>query len=106
MDLRNKTKLMITSKDYIESKLTLKYIDHAKEGSRPLPATKVLEIFAFFLTGFNAIFFGANGKPKNLAQLILSIPAIIKFIRDTARMIFDTKVDSVQARRIAGLKGN
>ncbi len=96
---------MLTTKDFTDSKATLKYIAHAQDGTESKPLSKALEIMAFFLTGFTAIFFGANGKPKNLVQLILAIPDIIKLVRDTAKLINESKGDTVQAKRIAGLRG-
>lgn len=46
----------------------------------------VLEILQFFLDGVRTIMF-KNGKPKTKLQIILSIPAIIRFIRTIVRMI-------------------
>lgn len=79
---------MLEERDYIESRETLHIIEHVKEGAvSKLSLIEILSIFEFVLISIKAIMFTKEGKPKSKLQIALSLPAIIRFIRDLVRRI-------------------
>ena len=79
---------MLTTGDYQNNLYTLKTIEHLKDDmDKKLPLSKILLIIEFIVMMANKIFFTKDGKPKNKLQLVLSIPAIISFVKELLGMI-------------------
>ena len=71
---------MLTNSHFEQIRTTRGVIAHVTdEGSTRIPLNTILAILDFILLGLKEIFFDKMGKPKSKLQLILSIPAIIKF---------------------------
>lgn len=94
---------MLTELDYHESTATRKIIAHVSDAeSSNTSLTTILAIIDFILIGVNTIFFTDMGKPKSKLQLIMSIPAIIKFISEVVRRINkDVKKPSVRVKALS-----
>jgi hypothetical protein len=75
---------MLTQTDFKEINTTRGVIEHVKTGevANRIPFETILALLDFILLGIKAIFFDKMGKPKSKLQLILSLPAIISFVRE------------------------
>ena len=72
---------MLTEKDYKDSQTTLGLIEHVKAEPSRLSFEKIVDIFEFILVGIQMYFFNSAGKPKSIFQLVIALPAIVKFIK-------------------------
>jgi hypothetical protein len=77
--------MQLTEKDYKDAKTSIGLISQITEDSKR-PFIEWLKIVEFAASQVVLIFF-IKGKPKNTIQLILSIPAIIKFGKTLLDMI-------------------
>lgn len=77
---------MLQNKDYKDIDRTLSVIAETKDTTR-IPFATILAILDFILIGIKTIFFDKMGKPKNKLQLILSLPAILRFVAEVVKMI-------------------
>ena len=82
---------MLLKSDYEKNILTLRTIEHIKDDMNltkgGFPLLKIMLILEFIVTMANKIFFKNDGEPKNKFQLILSIPAIVSFVKELLGMI-------------------
>ena len=79
---------MLTREHYYDIQATRKTIEHINEGEATrIPLSTAIAIIDFILVGIKSIFFDKTGNPKGKWQLILSLPAIIKFIVEVIGMI-------------------
>ncbi len=94
---------MLTELDYHESTATRKIIAHVSDAeSSNTSLTNILAIIDFILIGVKQIFFTDMGKPKSKLQLVLSLPAIIKFISEVVHRInHDVKKPSVRVKALS-----
>ena len=74
---------MLTEQDYQTADKSLHIIRHVTDdkATAKLNFIEILEIIEFVTLAIKTIMFTKDGKPKNKWQLILSIPAIIKFAK-------------------------
>ncbi len=80
---------MITEQHYHDTDHTIKVIRHVIDSDTPnrISFVKILEAVQWTLEAIKSIFFDKMGKPKSTWQLVLSIPAIVRFAKNFMEMV-------------------
>lgn len=78
----------LTEDDLKDIQRAQNVINHVIDGdTKRLGFVEVLEILQWALTAIAAIMFTEKGKPKSGWQLVLSLPGIIRFIKELTQRI-------------------
>ena len=92
---------LLTESHFNDIKTTRGVIAHVTDAdSARIPLNSILAVLDFILLGIKTIFFDKMGKPKSKLQLILSLPAIIKFVAEVINRI---NTDLKKPNRVKGI---
>jgi hypothetical protein len=83
-ELTHSSYSMLTENDFKETTKTLNILSKVidEDSPRRFSFLDLLKLIEFATTTIAVIMFTKDGKPKSKLQLILSIPAIIRFAKD------------------------
>lgn len=85
--------MQLTTADYLKTKKSLQAIRMEQDEIRMTEGgfQWLLKVIAFVSEEILIIMFDKNGKPKSKFQLVLSIPAIIRFAKKLLELINERK---------------